>query len=428
MPTLESKTITQGVLTLAISLQQDELVPHVERAARELQQKHPLAGFRPGKAPLTESRRAYGEMALLEEALKYAVPSAFIEIVKQNSFLTIGQPEIQITKLTPNEPLEFTAIIPLLPSVKLGDYRQIKEQKQTVNVSDKEVEDMIEEIRQMRASQKLVSDPATADDRVVIDIKMSKGGVPIEGGQAASHAIDLFKPYFIEGFPQQIIGLKADDSKKFSLPFPKEHYNPVLRGALIDFEVTVKGVYKYERPAIDDAFAASVGKFANFNEFKKQIQKNLEEMKRQEENARLERALTENLIKQSTFGDIPPILLESELNQMAARLKTSVEKEGGSWADYLEHLKKNEKELIDEMRPEALKRVKAALLMRAIGEAENITVSPEEITTEQEAALKQYQDDAETQNYIQSEDYSSHLKHMIMTRKVMQRLIEIAVR
>ena len=426
MPILKSKIIAQGMLTLQISISQEELTKHLERASVDLQRSRPLAGFRPAKAPLTEARRAFGEMALLEESLKYAVPAAFVQIVQRENLMTIGEPEIQITKIPPAEPVEFTATIALLPEIRLGDYKSIREKPCAVTISDQEILEVIEEIRQMRAGQKLVDAPATAEDRAIIDLKMSKGGVPVEGGQATSHAIDLFKPYFIPGFVEKIIGLKADETKKFSLPFPKDHYNPALRGSLIDFEVNIKGVYKFERPALDDEFAAAVGKFANIDDLKKQIRKNLEEMKKQDEDARLERAIIEQLIKQASFSDIPQILLESELKQMAARLKAKIERDGGTWKDYLKHLNKTEEALTKEWLPEAMTRVKAALLMRAIGEAEGITVSQEEINAEQKSALEHYQDDHETQEYVKGQDYASHLKHLILTRKVMKRMKEIA--
>ena len=426
MPILESKIITSGVLTLQVSIPQEELAGHLEKAAVDLQRNHPLAGFRPGKAPLAEVKRALGAMALLDESLKYAVPDAYINIVKQENFLTIGQPEIQITKVTPAEPVEFTATVALLPEVRLGDYKSIHAKAEPVGVSDKEVADVVEKIRQMRASQKLVDAPAAAENRVIVDLKMSKGGVPVEGGQTQNHAIDLGKPYFIPGFAEELVGLKAEDIKKFSLPFPKEHYNSALRGAMIDFEVTVKGVYQFERSALDDAFAADVGKFASVAELQKQIRNNLTEMKKEEESARLERVIIEELIGQTKFGDIPTILVESELNQMTARLKAKIERDGGTWEDYLKHLNKTEEVLMREWLPEAVTRVKAALLMRAIAEAENISVAPEEVATEQGVALKHYADDAETQEYIKSADYASHAKHVVLTRQVMERMKEIS--
>lgn len=425
MPILESKTITSGVLTLQVSIPQEELAGHLEKASADLQHSHPLAGFRPGKAPLAEAKRAFGAMALLDESLKYAVPDAYINIVKQENFLTIGQPEIQITKVTPAEPVEFTATVALLPEVRLGNYKNIRAKTKPIIISDKEVTDVIEEIRQMRASQKLVDAPATAEDRVLFDLKMSKGGVPVEGGQTQNHAIDLFKPYFIPGFVEELVGLKAEDIKKFSLPFPKEHYSSTLRGAMIDFEATIKGVYQFERPALDDKFAVDVGKFASLAELQKHIKNNLEEVKKEEENARLERAIIEELIGQTKFGDIPTILVESELNQMMARLKIKIERDGGTWEDYLKHLNKTEETLMKDWLPEAMTRVKASLLMRAIGEVENIIVSPNEVTAERETILSHYPDDVELREQIKSDDYASHLKHVLFTRKVMQRLTQI---
>src|SRR3989344_3247035 len=291
MPILKSKIIAQGMLTLQISISQEELTKHLERASVDLQRSRPLAGFPPAKAPLTEARRAFGEMALLEESLKYAVPAAFVQIVQRENLMTIGEPEIQITKITPAEPVEFTATIALLPEIRLGDYKSIREKPCAVTISDQEILEVIEEIRQMRAGQKLVDAPATAEDRAIIDLK-----------------------------------------------------------------VNIKGVYKFERPALDDEFAAAVGKFANIDDLKKQIRKNLEEMKKQDEDARLERAIIEQLIKQASFSDIPQILLESELKQMAARLKAKIERDGGTWKDYLKHLNKTEEALTKEWLPEAMTR------------------------------------------------------------------------
>lgn len=426
MPILESKTVTSGVLTIQVSIPQDELAPHIERAGVDLQKNRPLRGFRPGKAPLAEARRAYGEMALLEASLHYAVPSALADIIKRENFLTIGEPQIQVTKITPAEPLEFTATTALLPEVKLGNYKSIREKSKAIAVDDQEIDEAIEELRQMRSSQKLVTEPAAKTNRVIVDLKMSKGGVPIEGGQAQNHAIDLFKPYFIPGFTEELIGLKAEDSKKFSLPFPDDHYNPTLRGAIIDFEIALKGVYEFDRPALDDAFAASLGKFTNLADLRNQITTNIKAMKQEEESARLERAIIDELIKQTHFGDIPALLVDSELHQMLAKLKNRIEHDGGVWKDYLEHLKKSENTMKEEMRAEAITRVKAALLMRAIGEVENISVTPEEVAAEQDVALKQYADDHEMQEYIKSADYASHLKHILLTRKVMEKMKEIA--
>lgn len=427
MPQLISQELQKGVLNLKILIAPEELKPYLLRAAGDLQKEKPLAGFRPGKAPIENVRQSYGEMKILERALSFAIPAAFANIVKQEKFLTVGAPEIEVTKLTPNQPVEFTAKIATLPSVVLGKYRSIKESKKAIKLTDEEVNEVIENLRTMRAKQKLTDRAATKDDRVIVDLNMTKNGAPIEGGQARGHAIDLFKPYFIEGFADQLIGLKADEQKKFSLPFPKDYYNKNLADSLIDFDVTVRSVYQFVKPNLDDEFAKTLGKFNNVAELRDQIRQNLTEIKEADEDARQEKAIMERLISDSKFGDIPDILIASELEKMLAKQKDVIEHEGGNWNDYLAHLKKTPEELAKGWAPEATKRVKAALVIRAVSEAENIEVTPAEIAAEQSSTLSHYPDNQEAREQIQSEEYAEHLKHILLTRKVMNLLKDIAM-
>lgn len=426
MPQLESKTALKGVLTLTISVSQDELAPSLERASVELQQSRPLPGFRPGKAPLTEAKKAYGEMKLIETALKHAVPSAYTEIVEQEKLLTVGDPDIQVTKVTPAEPIQFTAEVSLLPEVKLSDYKKIREARQQPKIEEKAVDDVLAELQNMRAQQRLVEGPTVSDSRVTVDLDLKHEGVSIEGGQTKDHMIDLTKPYFIEGFTEQVLGLKAGDDKTFTITFPADHYNKMIAGKPVEVAVKVKGVYKAEPPALDDAFAASLGKFANVAELREQLKKNLLDAEEQKEDARVERVIIEKLIKDTKFGDIPPLLLEAELKKMFARTQERLEREGGNWQDYLTHLKKTEEDLAKEWLPEAVTRVKAALIVRAISEAEDITVPPNEVAAEQAMEAEHYKDDEQVSEYIQSRTYLAHLRHMLLTRKVMERLKEIA--
>jgi trigger factor len=424
MPLLQSKSLAHGVLTLTISVEPPELTPHLERASADLQRARPLPGFRPGKAPVERVRQVFGDMALLDAALKYAVPAAYAAVVVKERLLTVGEPQVTVTKLTPDQPVEFTATVAALPAVTLGRYRDVREPRRPITVTDEEVAALLNELREMRAVQKPSDAPATPSDRVVLDLTMAQRGVIIEGGEARSHAIDLGKPYVIPGFTEALVGLKPNDTKQFSLPFPETH--PALRGQTVDVAVTVRGVYRLERPPLDDAFAAAVGKFATLEELRGQLRKNLTSMKETDEEVRLERAIIDTLIAESTFGDIPLILLDAERARVMGRLQEQVDRDGGTWDDYLAHLKKTAAELARELEPEVVKRVKAALLVRAIAEAEGIEVPAGEVAVEQQAEAARCRDDAETLATIESLEYARHVKHVLLTRKVMDRLKEMA--
>jgi len=428
MPTLSSKSTTKGVLVLTISIPPEELTEPIARAARDLQREHPLAGFRPGKASVDQARRAFGEMALLERAVRFTVPAAFVTILEQEKLPTVGEPDIQVTKLAPNEPIEFTAKIAVLPKVTLGDYKSIREPQKPAAVTDKQIDKVVEELRDLRAETKPADKAATAEDTITIAMDMSKEGVPLEGGQSRGHKVDLTQPYVIPGFKEQLIGMKKGDTKTFELPFPADHYDKVLAGKIVGYKVTVTEVLEKTRPKIDDAFIKSLGNFATLDALREQIKENLATMETSKEQQRVERAIIEKLIKQSTFEEIPDLLIEAELQKILSRVQGQVAAQGLEWSTYIEHLGKNVEELKKSWLPEALTRVQAALLVRAIADEEHIEVTDEEIESERTLILEHYSkpEDEDIREEVKSRDYDSHLKHLVLTRNVMARMVELA--
>lgn len=421
MAILESKTVTKGVLVLTASISVDAMQPYLERAASDLQKEKPVTGFRPGKAPYQAVVNELGAMKVWETAARRAIAAGYAELVTQEHFETIGDPEFQLLKLSPAQPLEFQVTVALLPAVELGDYANIRVKTKPITIDEKEITDVLTELQDMRASTAAVDRPATLKDRVLVDLAMSKAGVPIDGGTTKNHAIDLHKPYFIPGFAEQVVGLKAGEQKKFLLPFPKDHYDKNLAGAMIDFDVTVNAVHEFTRPPLDEAFAKSVGGFASVEALKEQLSENLRSMQQSREDQRVEREIIDAIIKKSTFGELPNVLVEAELQKIMWRLKSQVEREGGNWNDYLTHLNKKPDELVAEWLPEAETRVKAQLIVRSIAEKESIHATPEEIEAERQLLLAHYpkDEDAEFRSEIQSPEYDAHLKHLIVTRKVM---------
>lgn len=428
MAILESQTINKGVAELVISVPVDALEPSLRKAATDLQSGKPLPGFRPGKAPYDAVRQAHGAMAIYEGALRYAVPAAYAEIISREKIQTLGDPEFSVTKLSPEQPLEFKATVALLPEVKLGDYKSLREERKPIDIPEADVNQVVDELRDMRATTALVDRPSTKEDRLMVDLSMSHEGVPLEGGQAKSHAIDLFKPYVIPGFLEEITGLKKDDQKKFTLPFPEDHYDKNVAGKTVEYDVSVKGVYEYKRPEANDEFAKTVGKFETMDELRAQLKSNLGEMQEGREEQRLERVIMDELIKKSTFGDIPEMLVQAEVEKLMFRIKGQVEREGGSWEDYLTHLKKTEVDVMRDLLPEAYTRIKAQLLVRAIAEAETIDATEDEVETERDIILSHYptDQDSDIRQEIKSSEYDRHLRHLIITRKVMAKLKEIA--
>ncbi|MFA7286076.1 MAG: trigger factor [Patescibacteria group bacterium] len=428
MATLNSQQLTKGLLTLDILIPVDELPSHFERAARELQQSRPLAGFRPGKASVEQVRHAYGEMALLERAVRFAVPISYAAIVAAEHLQTIGEPDIQVTKLIPGQPIIFSATVAVLPPVTLGDYHAVRVPETDASVTDEEVDKVIEDLREMRATEKIVDRAAKDGDIVTVSLTISKDGVPLEGGSAKDHRVELGKPYLIDGFTQELVGLKATEKKAFSLPFPKDHFDKNLAGQIVTYDVAITTVIERVKAPIDDAFVKSLGNFGTIAALRDQLRMNLGEMKTTEETTRRERAIIEAISTKTTFGDIPDVLVEAELQKILFRAKERAASQGIEWSNYLEHLNTNVEALKKTWLPEAEIRVKAALIVRAVADTEHITVSEEEISAERNTILEHYknEDEAHLREEVQNPEYDSHLKHLILTRKVMSFLSILA--
>ncbi|MBI3573342.1 MAG: trigger factor, partial [Candidatus Kerfeldbacteria bacterium] len=227
----------------------------------------------------------------------------------------------------------------------------------------------------------------------------------------------------IPGFEENLVGLKKEDKKIFDLQFPADYHGKEVAGKKGTFNVTMKSVFEVKKPELDDAFAKRAGKFSTLTELRAELTKNLQAEADHEVDRKLENDLIDELIHSSSFGDIPEILMESELAKMLHELEEEVERQGGlKFADYLQGIKKTAEELKKEFRPQAERRIKAALLIRAIGEQEKIMVDDAAIDQEVQQTLKMYEQDPSIKERIDSEDYRDYVRTMLTNRKVIELL------
>lgn len=422
------KKLPQGLIEISFAFTPDEIKTDLENAARNLTEQRPMEGFRPGKAPFEVVSARLGAMAIYEHALPAIVRKNYVRAVEENKLRVYGEPSVNVTTLVPGNDVTFVTTVAVVPEVtKLADHSKIKVATKPVTVPTADVDQAIKELSRMQTKEVVVERTATDKDRVIIDMNILHANVPVEGGQAKNHGVYLDEDYFVPGFKEQMIGLKAGDEKKFQLKFPEEHYQKTLAGKDVDFEVTVRAVEELRHPDIDEAFAKTLGQ-DSVEKLRSIIEENIRKESEDKEEQRVEIEILEKLVEGSEFEEVPEKILNDEVSRMIEELKHSVTERKLTFEDYLMSIKKSVEDLKLEFVGQAIKRIKTALVIREVGEKENIEVPDTEVLAEVQKHLNTHATNAEMQAQIRTEEYENYIHTNLRNRKVLAKLREAATK
>lgn len=423
----EVKPLPRGRVELTIELTTDEYQPFLESAAKKLSGEIKIPGFRPGKAGYDIVKAKAGEEQIWQAALEGAVRKTFGAAIAENKLETVGAPEIEVLKLAPGNPVSYKAVANLLPEVKLGDFAKIKIEKKPAEIKDGQVKKVLTDLQKMRAKESLVLRPAQKGDKVEIDFESFLDKIPMADGRHQKFPLVIGDGQFIPGFEDQLIGLAANEAKDFELKFPDNYHQKNIAGKLVHFKVKMNSIFQRDLPELNDEFAKGLGGFENLAKAEEQIRENLRHEAEHEANHKLEDEIIEKIIGQSQFSDIPDVLIDSESKKMTDELEYNLAQQGLKLEDYLAHLKKTRGELLLDFAPQALKRVKSALIIRAVAQTENV-IGPEEIDEEIQKTLASYGQNPEAEKNIKNPAYRDYLKNILTAQKVMARLKAVMVK
>lgn len=416
--------LEKAQIELLVNLTFEEFKPYIKNGSEKISKNIKTKGFRPGKMPYNILKQKIGEMTILEESAKIAINKTITQIIKDNvREQAIGEPKVDIVKLAPNNPLEFKITISLLPKIKLGDYKNFAIKIKKIKAQDKEIEQTINNLRESRIKEVLTNNNAEEGNKIIIDIKMFLDNVPVDGGQSKDTTIIIGKNHLVPGFDKKLIGTKKNDIREFKLPYPSEHYQKNLAGKMVEFKVTIKEVYIRELPKLDDAFAQML-KIKTIQELKNIIKKNIGLEKMQKEAQKTEMKILNKIIEKSKFDSIPEALIKREAQTMLSELEHTIKNQGGKFDDYLLSIKKTKDSLMLDIMPNALKRVKSALVVREIAIQEKITTSDEEVNKKQEALIKQYNEYEKVKQRVKEPAYKEYLRNTINNDKVTKKLMK----
>lgn len=402
---------------IRVELAPNEIQADLEKAAERMSAAAKFPGFRPGKVPYQLVQQRFGEQAILEAALETIVQRSFVAAVREHNLRTVGQPEIQVEKLAPGNPLVFTATSALVPEVVLPPYDAVKARRKHVVITDEDVEKGLTELRNVLAKETQVERPAQLGDKVELDVDVFVDKVAIEGGQSRSHPAILGQGNFIPGFEEQIVGMAKGQVKNFTLNFPKEYHSKTLAGRPAEFKVKLTAVLERILPAADDLLAQRAAKLPTLLELKARLRQDLATERQKRGEQELEIALLDGLVERTKFEELPEILVENEVGRMLEELKHDAQHRGMKFEDMLATMKKTELQLKQELHPNAERRVKTALVIRRISEIEKIGADDKEIADEIERARQNVPPEQRTAEHFGSEDFRDYIRTVLINRK-----------
>jgi trigger factor len=337
----------------------------------------------------------------------------------------LDRPAVDIKKYVPKQELEFTAEAEILPEVKLGDYKKLKLEKAKITVSEKEIDEIIDRMRQGFAEKKEVKRAAKDGDDVKIDFVGKKGDVPFDGGTATDYELKLGSNTFIPGFEEGIVGKKIGETFDLALDFPKDYRVEDLAGAKVVFTTTLKTVYESALPEVNDEFAAKAGPFKTVAELKNDIKRELTAQKEREAGEKQKDELVKQLIEVSEVP-VPEILLKDQAESIKRDMTQNLAYQGLTLEQYLEDKKLDEEKWLEtEVNVAAKKRVQAGLALAELSKIEKIEATTKELDDQIDAYRKQYGNSPEMVKQFDTPDARRDIANRLLTDKTVERLLEL---
>jgi trigger factor len=379
----------QGVLT--VEVEAAEVNKGLDAAFQKVVQKVNVPGFRKGKMPRAMFEKRFGVESLYQDALDILLPTAYANAIEEAGIEPVDRPEIDIEQMEKGQNLIFKATVTVKPEVKLGEYKGLEVEAFDTTVTDEDVEKEITSLQE-RQAELVVKEEGTAEngETVIIDFVGYLNDEEFEGGKAENYSLELGSGSFIPGFEEQLVGAAAGETKEVNVTFPEEYHATELAGKPVVFKVTVHEIKAKQLPALDDEFAKDVDEeVETLEELKAKIKDRLVHDKEHQAEHHVRDAVVEAAAN-NTEVDIPEPMVETELERMMNEFEQRLQMQGLNLELYFQFSGQNEEVLREQMKEEALKRVRVNLTLEAIVKAENIDVSDEDVEKELETMSKVY--------------------------------------
>lgn len=423
---VQVEKLEKNMAKLTIEVSAEELEKAIESAFQKNKNKISVPGFRKGKVPRKMVEKMYGKEIFYEDAANELIPDAYENALDECGEDIVSSPKIDVTQIEAGKPFIFTAEVALKPEVKLGKYKGVAVDKVSTEVTDEEVDAEINKERERSARTLEVTDrPVKDGDMTVMDFEGFVDGVAFEGGKGEDYPLTIGSGAFIPGFEEQLVGAEIGKEVEVNVTFPENYQAEELKGKAAVFKCTVKEIKEKELPELDDEFAAEVSEFETLAEYKADVKGKLEEKKIKEAKDAKEAAVIEEIVKDADM-EIPEVMLETQQRQMVDEFAQRIQMQGLTMEQYFQFTGASYDQLVEQVKPQAEKRIQSRLVLEAVAKAENITATDEDYEEELKVMAEAYQMEVDKVREMLPKKSADQIREDIAVRKAAQFAVENA--
>ena len=424
---LQVEKLENNMAKLTIEVPVEELEKAIEGAYQKNKNKLSIPGFRKGKAPRRLIEQMYGKEVFYEDAANALIPDAYDKALEECTEDIVSSPEIDVVQIEAGKPFIFTAEVALKPQVTLGKYKGVKVDKVDVDVTDEEITAEIDKEREKNARTVDVTDRAVKEgDIATIDFEGFVDGVAFEGGKGEDYPLTIGSHAFVPGFEEALVGTPIGQETDVNVTFPEDYQAVELAGKAAVFKCTVKKLKEKQLPELDEDFVSEISDESDtVEEYREEIKKKISERKLADAKDMKEEAVIEAIIADAKM-DIPDAMLKTQQRQMVQDYMQRLQSQGISMDQYMKFTGTTTQMLLDQVEPQALRRIQSRLVMEAVAKAEKIEPTEEEIQEELKIMGEAYQVEPDQVEELLGANGRKQVAEDLAVRKAVEFVVENA--
>ena len=412
-----------NLVKMTIEIPFEDIDKAMDQEYNKNRSKIVIPGFRKGRAPRAMVERVYGKDIFLEDAFNEILPDLYEqackEIEEEAGIKLVSYPQIEVEKLAVGETAVVNATVAKKPEVKLGEYKGLEVEKETVEVTDEDIETELKKEQEKNAAFVPVEDRPVADgDMIKLDYSGKVDGELFDGGTAQDQDLTIGSGQFVPGFEEQLIGMAIGETKDITVTFP-ENYHEGLAGKEAVFTCTINSIKKKELPELDDEFASEVSDFETLDEYKADIRTKLTEQKQTEADNKLQQAALEKAIENAEI-DLPELLVESEARNAVQDFANRLASSGLTMEMYMQYSGLTEQQMIDNEKENARKNLLGRLVLEAVAEAEGLESTDEDVDAEFTKMAEMYGMEKDQLRSYSDDSQIEQMKAELVNRKALE--------
>ena len=423
---VQVENLEKNMAKLTIEVSAEDLEKALESAYQKQKKQISVPGFRKGKVPRAMIEKMYGVDVFYEDAANALMQQNYAAAVDESGIDIVSRPTVDVVQIEKGKPFIFTAEVAVKPEVTLGKYMGVTVTKIDTSVSDEEVDEALEKERNNNARTINVTDrPVAQGDTAVIDFEGFVDGVAFEGGKGENYPLTIGSGSFIPGFEEALVGAELNKETEVNVTFPEDYHATELAGKPAVFKCTVKEIKEKQLPDLDDEFASEVSDFDTMAEYREDVQKKLTSKKEEEAKIAKEEAVLDAVIADAQM-EIPDAMLETQQRQLLENFAQRIQAQGITLEQYMQFTGLTAQTMMEQLKPEALKRIQSRLVLEAVAAAEKMEATEEDFEAEVKSMAEAYQMEADKVKELLGEQGAKQVKEDICVRKAADFIVDNA--